>query len=93
MAEARQGDKRAVRLLGVSASNLVPNEYQIPLGRDREQRREALSAAVDRMRRKYGRRSLQSGSTAFDGVTSGEGWRHEKSVGLSAQLGGPTDPA
>jgi DNA polymerase-4 len=93
IAEARQGDKRAVRLLGVSASNLVPNEYQIPLGRDREQRREALSAAVDRMRRKYGRRSLQSGSTAFDGVTSGEGWRHEKSVGLSAQLGGPTDPA
>jgi DNA polymerase-4 len=87
--EVRAHEKLAIRLLGVGASNLVSEAFQMPLDRDTEQRREALSAAVDRVRRKYGRRSLQSGATAFDAATGGESWRHEKSIGLSAQIGTP----
>ena len=85
--QARANEKLAIRLLGVGASNLVTEAFQMPLDADVEKRREALSAAVDRVRRKYGRKSLQSGATAFDRVTSGDAWRHEKSIGLSAQLG------
>lgn len=84
----REQEKLAIRLLGVGASNLVREAFQLSLGADVEQKREAISAAVDRVRRKYGRRSLQSGATAFDRVTGEESWRHEKSIGLSAQLGG-----
>ncbi len=90
--EARSQDKLAIRLLGVAATNLVSESFQLPLDHDAEQRREALSAAVDRVRKKYGRRSLQSGTTAFDSVTGGDSWRHEKSVGLSAQFGEPSSP-
>ncbi len=90
--DVRSQDKLAIRLLGVAATNLVSESFQLPLDRDAEQRREALSAAVDRVRKKYGRRSLQSGTTAFDSVTGGASWRHEKSVGLSAQLGEPSAP-
>ncbi|HEY7270276.1 MAG TPA: DNA polymerase IV [Dehalococcoidia bacterium] len=85
--EVREHDKLAIRLVGVGASNLVTESFQMPLDRDVEQRREALSAAIDRVRGKYGRRSLQSGATAFDSVTSADSWRHDKSIGLSAQLG------
>lgn len=87
--QARAHEKLAIRLVGVGASNLVSEAYQLPLDTDVEKRREALSAAMDRVRRKYGRKSLQSGATAFDPVTGTDAWRHEKSVGLSAQLGGP----
>jgi DNA polymerase-4 len=93
LGEVRNREKLAIRLLGVGASNLVSESFQMPLDRDAEQRREALSAAVDRVRRKYGRRSLQSGATAFDAATSGDSWRHEKSVGLSAQIGTTEKPA
>jgi DNA polymerase-4 len=86
--EARSDEKLAIRLVGVGASNLVSEAFQMPLDVDTESRREALSAAIDRVRRKYGRRSLQSGATAFDRVTSGDAWRHDKSIGLSAQLEG-----
>lgn len=85
--QARSQEKLAIRLLGVGASNLVTEAFQLPLDADVEKRREALSAAVDRVRRRYGRKSLQSGTTAFDRVTSGDSWRHEKSIGLSAQIG------
>ncbi len=85
--QAREHEKLAIRLLGVGASNLMTEAFQLPLEADGESRREALSAAIDRVRRKYGRRSLQSGATAFDHVTGGDEWRHEKSIGLSAQLG------
>jgi DNA polymerase-4 len=86
--EARTGEKLAIRLVGVGASNLLTEAFQMPLDVDTERRREALSAAIDRVRRKYGRKSLQSGATAFNRVTSGDSWRHDKSIGLSAQLEG-----
>ncbi|HXH21059.1 MAG TPA: DNA polymerase IV [Dehalococcoidia bacterium] len=86
--EARSDEKLAIRLVGVGASNLLTEAYQLPLDADSEARREALSAAIDRVRRKYGRRSLQSGATAFDAATGGDSWRHDKAVGLSAQLEG-----
>ena len=40
----------------------------------------------DRVRNKYGRRSLQTGRTAFDKATSDDSWRHDHSIGLSAQI-------
>jgi DNA polymerase-4 len=84
--QVRDKEKLAIRLVGVGASNLVANSFQIPLERDTELRREALSAAIDRMRHKYGRKSLQSGTTAFDKAAGSDSWRHEKSTGIPAQL-------
>jgi hypothetical protein len=87
--QARAQEKLAIRLVGVAASNLITEAFQLRLDTDPEPRREALSAAIDRVRRKYGRRSLQSGAMAFDAVTGSDSWRHDKSIGLSAQLGDP----
>jgi DNA polymerase-4 len=84
----RSQDSRAVRLVGVGLSNFVPAERQLALQPGSDERSEALSKVLDRMRRKYGRRSLQTGRTAFDAATNGDSWRHDKSVGLSAQVPG-----
>lgn len=82
----RKQDARAVRLIGVGVSNLVEDTVQLALEPGADERKESLSAAIDRVRAKYGRRSLQTGRTAFDRVTGGDSWRHERSVGLSSQM-------
>jgi DNA polymerase-4 len=83
----RNQDKRPVRLLGVGASNLVADAVQLSLEATAERRNDAISDAMDRVRRKYGRRVLQTGRTAFDPVTGSDRWRHDRSTGLSAQIG------
>lgn len=87
----RREDGRAVRLLGVAASNLVSDERQLALEVGASEKEEAISAAFDRIRGKYGRKILQTGQTAFDRATGSDGWRHQKSVGLSAQIAGNED--
>jgi DNA polymerase-4 len=84
--QVRGQDARAIRLLGVGVSNLVADEHQLSLEPLRDDREEAISAAFDRVRNKYGRRMLQTGRTAFDKATGSEDWRHGKSIGLSAQI-------
>ena len=53
-----------------------------------EVRQEAISAAMDRVRKKFGRSSIQTGRTAFDSLTGDDGWRHMKATGLSSQMDG-----
>jgi DNA polymerase-4 len=86
LAAARGSDKRAVRLIGVGVSGLVPDAVQMRLEPGPSRRDEALSGTLDRIRRKYGRRSLQKGLTAFDAATGSPAWRHDPSTGLSSQL-------
>ena len=82
----RSQDPGAVRLIGVGASNLVDDAVQLSFEETAEQRQELVSAAFDQVRRKYGRRSLQTGRTAFDETTGGDGWRHDRNLGLSSQM-------
>ena len=50
------------------------------------EREEQISAALDSVRRKYGRPSLQTGHTAFDPLTGGDEWHHERNLGLFSQM-------
>jgi DNA polymerase-4 len=82
----RRRERRPVRLIGVGVSNLVGPELQLSLGAGGDEKQERLSATFDRVRRKYGARSLQTGRTAFDKATRAKGWSLDKSAGLSSQL-------
>ena len=86
--QVRASDGSAVRLIGVGASNLVSDARQLALEPTAEVRQEALSVAFDHVRKKFGRRSLQTGRTAFDSLTGDDGWRHTKATGLSSQMDG-----
>jgi DNA polymerase-4 len=83
----RNRERRPVRLIGVGVSNLVADAVQLSLEPAPEQRREQLSATFDRVRRKYGTRSLQTGRTAFDQTTREDDSLFERSTGLSSQFG------
>ena len=85
---ARASDGNAVRLIGVGASNLVSDVRQLALEPTAEVRQEAISVAFDRVRKKFGRSSIQTGRTAFDSLTGDDGWRHTKATGLSSQMDG-----
>jgi hypothetical protein len=74
-----------VRLIGVGASNLVDDAVQLSLEPSRETKDESLSAAFDRVRKKYGTRSLQTGRTAFDRATSRDEV-FDRTTGLSSQI-------
>jgi DNA polymerase-4 len=63
----RQAERRPVRLIGIGASNLVDDAVQLSLQPSKDSRSESLSAAFDKVRGRYGTRSLQTGRTAFDG--------------------------
>ena len=82
---AREG--RALRLIGFGASNLVEDAMQLPLEEAPWQRLERLDQAVDRLRGKYGRRSLQRGRTLFDPLLALPHWDPERRTGLSSQVG------
>jgi DNA polymerase-4 len=82
----RQAERRPVRLIGVGASNLVDDAVQLSLEPSRKAKDESISAAFDRVRRKYGTRSLQTGRTAFDGATNRDDGVFERSTGLSSQI-------
>ena len=88
-------DGRAVRLIGLGASQLVDDAVQLSLfqghrnGRRpaRELQLEALLGSIDRLRAKYGYRCLQTGLTYFDPYVSSPDWEPYRQTGLSSQLG------
>jgi DNA polymerase-4 len=82
----RQVERRPVRLIGAGASNLVDDAVQLSLEPLRETKGEALSAAFDRVRGKYGTRSLQTGRTAFDATVRRREDLFEGNTGLSRQI-------
>lgn len=84
----RTKEKRPVRLIGVGCSNLVTDEVQLALEPSTNERADSLSATFDRVRRKYGNRSLQTGRTAFDSAAAGD-WVFERHTGLSSQPPAP----
>jgi DNA polymerase-4 len=82
----RQAERRPVRLIGVGTSGLVEDVVQLSLEPSRETKSESLSAAFDKVRHKYGTRSLQTGRTAFDGATKSDDSVFDRSTGLSSQI-------
>ncbi len=86
LARIRQTEKRPVRLIGVGASGLVEDVVQLSLEPSDETKSESLSEAFDRVRSKYGTRSLQTGRTAFDGATRSDDAVFDRSTGLSSQM-------
>jgi DNA polymerase-4 len=86
LASVREVEQRPVRLIGVGTSNLVDGAMQLTLEPSREARQERVSEVFDRIRRKYGPRTLQTGRTAFDRAVADESWVFGKSTGLSAQI-------
>jgi DNA polymerase-4 len=85
MVEARERDSRPIRLIGVGAANLVSPEVQLALEPSSDEKFESISATFDRVRSRYGRRSLQTGRTAFDAATA-DGNILERGTGLSSQI-------
>jgi DNA polymerase-4 len=81
----RAGDTRPVRLLGVGVSNLVDSAVQLTLEPSKDERLDKLSRTFDKVREKYGRRSLETGRTAFSTATSDDRV-FEKATGLSAEI-------
>jgi DNA polymerase-4 len=79
-------DARAVRLLGLGVSQLTGDEVQLSLF-DRRRPVEALLGAIDRLRAKYGHRSVETGLTFFDRYTGSEEWDPHRHTGLSSQVG------
>jgi DNA polymerase-4 len=86
LSRIRQAEKRPVRLIGVGASGLVEDVVQLSLEPSGETKSESLSATFDKVRQKYGTRSLQTGRTAFDGATRKDDAVFDRSTGLSSQM-------
>ena len=82
----RQAEKRPVRLIGVGTSNFVDDAVQLSLEPSRDVQSESLSAAFDKVRGKYGTRSIQTGRTAFDGTVRRRDELYERGTGLSSQI-------
>ncbi len=82
----RTADPRAIRLIGVGLSNFVEDVKQLSLETTVDDRQEKLSAAFDRVRTKYGSKSLQTGRTAFRGIEEDDDRLLERQTGLSSQI-------
>jgi len=82
----RQAERRPVRLIGVGASNFVDDAVQLSLEPSKEMKSEKLAATFDRVRQKYGTRSIQTGRTAFDKSTKDEERLFERNTGISSQI-------
>ncbi len=87
LGQALARDGRAVRLLGLGASQLTDDAVQLSLLDLRRRPLEALLGAIDRLRAKYGYHSVQTGLTFFDPYVSSPDWEPERHTGLSSQLG------
>jgi len=75
--KALSGERRAVRLIGIGVSELVEAGRQLDMMDGSAQRQEQLNKAIDRIRKKYGFTSIQTGRTlklkdVFEG--GGEGY-------------------
>lgn len=86
LSRLRQAERRPVRLIGVGASNLVDDAVQLSLQPSVETKGEALSAAFDKVRGKYGTRSLQTGRTAFDSAVRRRDELYERHSGQASQI-------
>ncbi len=92
-------DGRAVRLIGLTASQLVDQALQLSLSSDLlderrpapELRTDALLGSIDRLRAKYGHRAVETGLTFFDPYVSSPDWEPDKRTGLSSQMGRDTE--
>jgi DNA polymerase-4 len=84
LAAALSRDGRAIRLIGLGATQLVDDATQLDLFDSKRNTRETLVRAIDGLREKYGNRSVQSGQTFFDPFGDG-GDFGEKRTGLSSQ--------
>ena len=82
----RLSEKRPVRLIGIAASGLAEDVLQLSLEPSGDSRSESLSATFDKVRSRYGTRSLQTGRTAFDGTTKKDDAVFDRSTDLSSQL-------
>ncbi len=86
LTKARGADGRPVRLIGVGATNLVGDSHQLSLVPAVAERQESISAAIDQMRKKYGRSSIQTGRTAFQGAYDDDESLAEPRTGLASQI-------
>jgi len=78
---------RAVRLLGLGASQLVDDAVQLDLFDPRARKNEELLRSIDRVRGKYGHRAVGTGRTFFDPYVGSPDWEPGRRTGLSSQLG------
>ena len=87
LSQALSRDGRAVRLIGLGASNLADDAVQLGLFEPRKLQLEELHSSIDRLRAKYGYRCLQTGLTFFDPYVSSADWEPHRHTGLSSQVG------
>ncbi len=87
LSQALSRDGRAVRLIGLGASNLADDAVQLGLFEPRKLQLEELHSSIDRLRAKYGYRCLQTGLTFFDPYVSSPDWEPYRHTGLSSQVG------
>jgi DNA polymerase-4 len=80
-------DARAVRLIGLGASNIVEDAHQLGLFELEQPAREELLRAIDGLRAKYGHHAVQTGLTFFDPYVGAEDWDPGRQTGLSSQIG------
>ncbi len=59
---------------------------QLSLEPSSETKSESISETFDKVRSKYGTRSLQTGRTAFDRATRSDDAVFDRSTGLSSQM-------
>ncbi|MCH7811615.1 MAG: DNA polymerase IV [Chloroflexi bacterium] len=85
--QALARDGRSVRLIGLGAANLVDDATQLGLFEQRELSKDALLHSIDRLRAKYGHRSVQTGLAFFDPYVGSPDWEPERRTGLSSQIG------
>jgi DNA polymerase IV len=71
--KALESNRQAVRLLGVGMANLSEGEDQLPLSLGASARSSAIDKALDRIRKRYGFSSIQTGRTLPLGHRSGPG--------------------
>ena len=87
LSQALSRDGRAVRLIGLGASNLADDAVQLGLFEPKKLQLEELHSSIDRLRAKYGYRCLQTGLTFFDPYVSSPDWEPYRHAGLSSQVG------
>ena len=80
-------DSRPVRLIGLGTSNFTDDSVQLALFDSHKQDEEVLLHNIDRLRKKYGRRVLETGLTFFDANSNDGHYEPDKRTGLSSQIG------
>ncbi len=87
LAQALTKDNRPVRLIGLGTSNFTDDTVQLDLFDTDWQSNEDLLHNIDRLRKKYGRRVLETGLTFFDENSNSAHFDPDRRTGLSSQIG------